>query len=1629
MMKRLLSLILIQSFLLTTLGAEWVWAKPVPAMWLRARSVANDGATRRHLLDSLQTLPPTAQDGQRTTLPQSEADLRRQIQQQVFHSIPGGFQIKEVYLSPDFAVYVLRERELVDLNPTVRQWIGWISPLEKLYQRLRRTRSSRLILAKQRAKVLIELLRGNFSTLRHEGFAQTVDSYALGKALGDLADPFQSLEDVTLRIGENGEKTRTFPYVMIRERNDNFLEDVLPALVREGRLEEAKARIEEMLHLEERIWEKKRFNADIHLLWNTVIRQDRVVLRDLGRLTQKREEAIRVLGDLHAGTLDELAHPIEKTASVLFEASPELGVFYRRKAYDVYTVENFLKHWPEDQEEVRSVARDGGDRESTLGETDPEEENRKLLRWILPRVGIFGGILGIALGYSLAPEAVDLFTYLRTHYTWQTDLGTGAFFTGGSDLIGQWFAHRADSRNSILKRQIVYATLIGAAFGPLYGKIYEWIEVLPFFGRVMIASFMGSVRGFSYTSLISVTKGRHPHLPDEVRQNYRFRRQIQKFFDAGVSTILVRFLRHMLIQGPVSGFYRPLVSFATGGILSPWEGWVLNRLKDLGLVRFIGRQLSHVLRIPRRTKETVTPVSTEVTDTPMAAERTSSRDEISKDGGTKQAAGAKGNALQKLLEVSPAEKRRLRKWWGNARGRLLEVGSDYASGNGDRTIARLRLQRILEEGLHSADEVLFALSLLGETDALLRPYFHWRLAELTNALNERQTLQRLKAHDLEEGARSILVDRFMKFHHRLVQGRIHRVLRRFEKSTPHLFRESFRGIHEKRLYAVAQRVFSENIAPQRSTRALSSMRDFATPLLDHALLVEVATIGEEGLEQNPPPSTELKTLRPSEREERARFLMQTVDANRRAFSKLIHLPKPVMQFRRDVLNETGVDMTTYWLLLGRPSHQVISEMERRRQAPGGLRPYLADVKRTQTALRADVRNLFDIDHATRWVLRDLRDHAPDVFENLRKTLFPQLTPRERELFTLVTDPRDYGSVDLTEKFLGYRNAAALIPHTEALFVKVRHVEDVQSELVQVLENVVLMMRRFPFKMNDAKYYAASWVVYQAGKKDPEGLERLARLYPAVFGSWKAVQEGAKLARSGRVIRGIVAGRGLQDIEREMAMEAGHTPQGPYGRLDVRDERDVAQRTLKDLMLLQPFFTEFLKITSLKLPWDKEWTMRIRQAVRQQVLLSLTHEEFDEMLGDYGMIPTVQARYHKRGPGITEREIAALHYVRASDSDTLEAPNPADVQHAFQHLESHPLFYKKFVEAGNQFKRRQESKLTVYEQDRALVKRLLQDLARDGEAMHITTLQEDYPGLHERIYSLFGTLPWKAVHSKERDVPLIALFAEGNTGPQIQQSRNAQRDGIATKEIMQDHGRIMSVLWFHPAIADRYVALMETKLRTGKWTLEDLYQFHRFKKAYARIHPLTKSTERNGTSASVVGQRIATFDTRLKTFGVWQLYTHVLKTHGLDGRDPGEELIGSLILQMPSGKRTQLFRKANLTKAQRIALNAFYPVDGNQKRSLEEAQAAVSSGRKHVYTQITHYARRKLEAYLVHEAMETVRLNGDIASPVRRAKGGSILFTQDGGRKRYQTPVFEEFAFPRLSPFPSFEKPVAVERSL
>ncbi len=588
MIRRLISVILIETFLLSSLGTEFVRAEPVifSQMLLRARSVASDGSSRQELTDSLRTADSieTPQDVPAETPFGSEAELRRKISGQTFTPIRGGAQIETVYLSRDLALYVPRFTGALYLSDTARSEIDKNPFLKFSYQLANRLGFPLAISLKQKIKSAIQQVREDLVGSDPVGPA-LLQSYRLAEGLGPLVDPFRVLWDVSIKTKKG--KVVDLPLVIVRERSNTFLIDDLKRLENS---EEARQKIEEVFRLEETLWEKGIVNLDILFLRNARTRNGNVVLRDLGNLTQDGAHVLLLLERLHTGGFSRRFHPIEKGARRISRwVSPELGTYYKRRAYEVYSAENFLRHWPSPIPSA-SVS-DGGDK--------VPEEGKQIPRWTIPRAALLGSFILVPSVYLSVSHFLEGYAFLRTHYTWQTDVTAGALIVGLSDMLGQWMAYRSKGV-PILKKQLVLAAALGGLFGWTYGVFYHWIEPFSLWSRVGLAAFIGSAKGAVYALMVGKIK--MSSLP-RFRDHYRTRRQVEKFVTVMAFEIPLRFLRHVMIQGWVDPFYRQIVSFASNAILAPIGGWIFNRLQVPlpGLVQFLENTLAR-LGIDVRTK-------------------------------------------------------------------------------------------------------------------------------------------------------------------------------------------------------------------------------------------------------------------------------------------------------------------------------------------------------------------------------------------------------------------------------------------------------------------------------------------------------------------------------------------------------------------------------------------------------------------------------------------------------------------------------------------------------------------------------------------------------------------------------------------------------------------------------------------------------------------------------------------------------------------------------------------------------------------------------------------------------------------------------------------------------------------
>jgi len=272
-----------------------------------------------------------------------EQRVRDRIHQQFFVPVKGGHQIKTVYLGEDLVVYIPRRRHPIYWNKNEVLRIEGFFLVGPIYKWFRKQKSSLIFQFKQGAKWLVAYLRkdpkaGPFA------MNETFQSYEISRSLEHLIDPFLILDEIELKIDKN-KNIRLSP-VIIRERCDESLIDLLKELIRCGNDEEAKRRVDDAIRLDEQIWQKHVFNIDFSFK-NYRVRRKKMVLRDLGSLSDDYAKILFNLERLHGmhGPIEYSCHPIRKNFARISAFSQALGDYYLERARIAYSIENFRRIW------------------------------------------------------------------------------------------------------------------------------------------------------------------------------------------------------------------------------------------------------------------------------------------------------------------------------------------------------------------------------------------------------------------------------------------------------------------------------------------------------------------------------------------------------------------------------------------------------------------------------------------------------------------------------------------------------------------------------------------------------------------------------------------------------------------------------------------------------------------------------------------------------------------------------------------------------------------------------------------------------------------------------------------------------------------------------------------------------------------------------------------------------------------------------------------------------------------------------------------------------------------------------------------------------------------------------------
>jgi hypothetical protein len=274
---------------------------------------------------------------------ESEEAVKSNLRNQVIGKpIMGGIQVKKVYLTKDYAIHILRKRGASSLGGGLRGKVDNNVLLSKIDRWMNKHKSVFMHSLKQNIKIIIEVLKGNHKVLTTAKLRRTLNSLMLTKNLVSVIDPFIYLEKITVRKKIAGLFTvpTTLKNVVIKHRNDRFLDVEIARLSAEKRFDEIKTLIEKSVRLDEVLWSYKRFNTDLIFLGNTTVSNDNVLLRDLGAITDNREVANNFIKDDAQAQIDETQIRLST-----LNLPAETISHYSKLAASVYNLKNLDKHW------------------------------------------------------------------------------------------------------------------------------------------------------------------------------------------------------------------------------------------------------------------------------------------------------------------------------------------------------------------------------------------------------------------------------------------------------------------------------------------------------------------------------------------------------------------------------------------------------------------------------------------------------------------------------------------------------------------------------------------------------------------------------------------------------------------------------------------------------------------------------------------------------------------------------------------------------------------------------------------------------------------------------------------------------------------------------------------------------------------------------------------------------------------------------------------------------------------------------------------------------------------------------------------------------------------------------------
>jgi len=194
---------------------------------------------------------------------------------------------------------------------------------------------------KQKIKIVIDLFRGDREVLSKTKIYRTLNSHILAYKLDGLIDEYVFISNLSIRnkLPLNCHISVLIKYAIVKNRCESFLDKIFDEYFSRNAIQEIKLLIKNVFELEKKIWSRQVFNTDLMFLENTIIKDDELLLRDLGALTNDPDTAIDFLKNAAPSQIND------QKKILMTRYSIELADYYEEIALEFFTQENMLYIW------------------------------------------------------------------------------------------------------------------------------------------------------------------------------------------------------------------------------------------------------------------------------------------------------------------------------------------------------------------------------------------------------------------------------------------------------------------------------------------------------------------------------------------------------------------------------------------------------------------------------------------------------------------------------------------------------------------------------------------------------------------------------------------------------------------------------------------------------------------------------------------------------------------------------------------------------------------------------------------------------------------------------------------------------------------------------------------------------------------------------------------------------------------------------------------------------------------------------------------------------------------------------------------------------------------------------------